>query len=220
MARKGEKVETVEGEEMKGNKLELNLENEKGTETVSSRNSNSTGVLKKSSPSKSVNFEADKRRFTTFVKVRLEIEGKKEKGVGLNEALKTLFEIMQMADPTIMWEVYSHNTPLSSGKMIRNKEGIPKSPIEVKRYAYRAKATNDGGTSWTNLRIIHDLAFKEIMEGIYEDLKEHKMGIYEQPVQHFNVSTLGWLMYVPNDIDIKLWTEFFRNELKKKGLGG
>ena len=43
------------------------------------------------------------------------------------------------------------------------------------------------------------------------------MGIYEQPVQHFNVSTLGWLMYIPNDIDIKLWTEFFRKELKKKG---
>ena len=136
--------------------------------------------------------------------------------MGLNEALKTLLEIMQMADPTIMWEIYSHETFLSSGKMIRDKEGIPKSLIEVKRYAYRAKATNEGGTSWTNLRIVHNLAFNEIIEGIQEDLKDHKMGLYEQTVQHYNVCTLGWLSYVPTDIEIKLWTEFFRKELKKK----
>ena len=42
------------------------------------------------------------------------------------------------------------------------------------------------------------------------------MGIYEQPVQHFNVVTLGWLMYVLSDIEIKLWLEFFRKKLKKK----
>ena len=172
--------------------------------------------MKKPSPSKSVNFEVDKRRFTTFVKVRLEIEGKKEKGVGLNEALMTLLEIMQMGDSSIMWEVYSHNSQLPSGKKIRKKEGIPKSPIEVKKYAYKAKATNEGGTTWTNLRIIHDLAFKDIMDGIYEDLKEYKIGIYEQPVQHFNVVTLGWLMYIPHDIEIKLWTELFKKELKRK----
>ena len=40
--------------------------------------------------------------FTTFVKVRLEIEEQKEKGVGMNEALITLLEIMQMGDPSIM----------------------------------------------------------------------------------------------------------------------
>ena len=66
--------------------------------------------------------------------------------------------------------------------MIRNKESIPKSPVEVKKYAYRDKATNECGTTWTNLRIIHYMAFKEIMEGIYDDLKECKMGVYEQPV--------------------------------------
>ena len=202
MVRKGNKEEKTEDIEILGSKLEkqMDKESKKEKDIKAKKQHPSPKGWKKPSPSKSVNFEEDKRMFTTFVKVRLEIEGNKDKGVGLNEALMNLMEIMQMGDPSIMWEVYTHNSPLSSGKMIRDKESIPKSPMDVKKYAYRAKATNEGGTTWTNLRIIHDLNFKDIMESIYEDLKDYKMGVYEQPVQHFNVVTLGWLMYVPNDI--------------------
>ena len=137
MARKGKKAETVEGKEIEGSKLEQEMDKEKGTEAVITSNTKqlpSPKGWKKPSPSKSVNFEEDKRKFTTFVKVRLEIEGKKDKGVGLNEALMNLMEIMQMGDPSIMWEVHAHNSPLSSGKLIRDKESIPKSPMDVKKY--------------------------------------------------------------------------------------
>ena len=92
MSRKGKKAETIEGKKAEGSKLEEQMDKEarKNTEDLSRKNFPSPGVLKKPSPSKSVNFEEDKRMFTTFVKVRLEIEGKKEKGVGMNEALMTL----------------------------------------------------------------------------------------------------------------------------------
>ena len=81
MARKGKKAEEIEGKDTEGSKLEDQMNKEKRSETEESARNNypSPGVLKKPSPNKSVNFEEDKRRFTTFVKVRLEIEGKKKK---------------------------------------------------------------------------------------------------------------------------------------------
>ena len=124
MERKENKTETTEDIEIEGNKLEkqMDKESKQEKEIRTKKQYPSPKVLKKPSPSKSVNFEADKRMFTTFVKVRLEIEGKKEKGVGLNEALMNLMEIMQMGDPSIMWEVYTHTSSLASGKMIREKK--------------------------------------------------------------------------------------------------
>lgn len=52
---------------------------------------------------------------------------------------------------------------------------------------------------------IQDISFNKIMKEIYKELKENKIGVYEQPVQHYDVLTLGWI-----DIEIKLWTGFFR----------
>lgn len=61
------------------------------------------------------------------------------------------------------------------------------------------------------------MEYKELITEIYDELNENNMGIYEQPVQHFNVVTLVWLMFVPNEIEFKLWSEVFKKELKKKG---
>ena len=90
MVRKEKKGETIKKEEIEGNKLEQQLEKEKVAEKANARGLITAGVLKKASPSKSVNFKADKRSFTTCVKVRLESEGKKEKGGGADRGECTM----------------------------------------------------------------------------------------------------------------------------------
>ena len=80
MGRKG-KNKTDKEKNIKGQKLEKHMDKERRDESdaLVTKTAISPGVLKKPSPSKSVNFVEDKRAFTNFVKVRLEIEAKRKK---------------------------------------------------------------------------------------------------------------------------------------------
>ena len=53
-----------------------------------------------------------------------------------------------------------------------------------------------------------------------DEFRDEQFGVYLQPIQHFNVTTIGWIMFLQKEVEIQFWQDFFNSQLRKKGHKG
>ena len=73
---------------------------------------------------------------------------------------------------------------------------------------------------WTNIKLLHNINIKNILQDTKDEFRHENIGIYLQPIQHFNVKMIGWILYLHETIDIQFWQEFFNAKLRMKGHKG
>lgn len=62
---------------------------------------------------------------------------------------------------------------------------------------------------------IHD-----ILQDTKDEFREEQFGLYLQPIQHHKVETIGWIMFLHEEVDLQFWQEFFNEQLRTKGHEG
>ena len=73
-----------------------------------------------------------------------------------------------------------------------------------------------GGTTWTNIKILHDGDIQEILADIKEECQDNNFGVSLQNIQHHDVQTIGCLLLLHDKVDIDFWQEFFDEQLVLK----
>lgn len=151
------------------------------------------------------------RKYQSFLKVRLEIQAHLEGATGASQSLGKLLNILQAAEKSTQLEIYKERM-LSPGKDALDKATlIPKQITSFQKYAYRAKPMKQGGTTWTNLKILHDVDIQEILADIKYECQDNNFGVSLQNIQHHDVQTIGWLLLLHDKVDIDFWQEFLTN---------
>ena len=100
--------------------------------------------------------------------------------------------------------------------VINKSSLIPKQITAFQKYAFRAKPNKTGGTTWTNIKILHDADIQEILAETKDECHDVNFGVYLQNIQHFDVQVAGWLMHMHDSVDLDFWQTFFDEELEKK----
>ena len=167
-----------------------------------------------------VRFSHGKRTHYSFLKVRLEVKANNEGATGVSEALGKLLTIIQDVDEEALLANYTGDMDHPEEGAIDSASSIPKSLTALKRFAYRVKSQKKGGTTWTNIKLLHNINIQEILQDTKDEFREESFGMYLQPIQHFNVKMIGWILYFHETIELQFWQEFFNTQLKMKGHEG
>ena len=49
----------------------------------------------------------------------------------------------------------------------------------------------------------------EILQDTKDEFREEQFGLYLQPIQHHKVVTIGWIMFLHEEVDLQFWQVFF-----------
>ena len=110
-----------------------------------------------------VRFLQHPRAHHSFLKIRLEVSPHPEGATGVSEALGRLLKILQAADNTVQLEIYKGDFKNPEIEAINKVSLIPNQITAFQKYAFRAKPTKKGGTTWTNIKILHDADIQDIL---------------------------------------------------------
>ena len=207
-------VKTSKDTPVKGGKTNTSQDTVSSVSTMSNTNSSSTrGILRSQtlSPKSSVQFALKPRAHQSFLKVRLEVQAHPDGATGASQALGKLLNILQAADKTVQLAIYKGGMLSPEKDAIDKATAIPKQITSFQKYAYRAKPMKSGGTTWTNIKILHDGDIQEILADIKEECHDCNFGISLQNIQHHDVKTIGWLLHFHDKVDIEYWQEFLMN---------
>ena len=122
-----------------------------------------------------------------MLKVWLEVQAHPEGATGASQALGKLLGILQEADKITQLAIYKEGLLSSEKYVIEKSAAIPKQITSFQKYVYRAKPTKQGGTTWTNIKILHDGDIQEILEDIKEECQDSNFGVSLQSIQHHDV---------------------------------
>ena len=163
-----------------------------------------------------VRFLQQIRKHHSFLKVRLEVSPHPEGATGVSEALGKLLTIFQAADNTVQLAIYKSDSPNPENDAINKAASIPTQITAFQKYAFRAKPNKKGGTTWTNIKILHDADIQDILAGTKDECYDINFGVYLQNIQHHDVQVVGWLMHMHDGVDLVFWKNFFDEELEKR----
>ena len=83
------------------------------------------------------------------------------------------------------------------------------------KYFHGARPNSNGGTVWTQIRIVHNLPIENILADTEFDLREQQSFLTLQVIQHWEVASIGFLKDLHPDVDTDSITAFFNKEISK-----
>ena len=150
-----------------------------------------------------------KRKACSFLKVRLQVKAHNEGATGVSNALGKLLSIAREVDESVLLAIYAGDMDNPEKGALDAVAGLPTSITALKKYAYRVKPQKQGGTTWTNIKILHNVDIHEILQDTKDEFREEQFGLYLQPIQHHKVVTIGWIMFLHEEVDLQFWQVFF-----------
>ena len=97
------------------------------------------------------------------MKIRLQVQANSEGATGVSDALGKLLSIIQVVDSSALLAIYSGEMEIPEQNALDTAESIPTTLTALKKYAYRVKSQKQGGTTWTNIKLIHRIDIQEIL---------------------------------------------------------
>ena len=143
-----------------------------------------------------VDVKHTKRSAYSFLKVRLQVKANNKGATGVSNALGKLLSIVRDVDDTALLAIYAGDMDNPENGALDAAAGLPTSITALKKYAYRVKPQKQGGTTWTNIKLLHSVDIHEILRDTKDEFREEQFGLYLQPIQHHKVATIGWIMFL------------------------
>ena len=162
--------------------------------------------------------------YATFMTIRFEVKASSKGSGRMRNKLCELYKILLQADTTLQFNKFkcdnkkdkeTSKTITNTSDVLSNTDEIPASAIAMSNYFYGARPNSKGGNIWEQTRMMHSEDIDNIIEDTREDFKEKGAQIFKQTIQHWDVTTIGFLTNVHPDIDTENLSEFFGQTLKK-----
>jgi len=140
-------------------------------------------------------------RYSMSFKISAEFKGTE----GLRRYLQQIFSEMQSFDEGVKILQWNDDT-VQQG--LDHIDKFPKTITSLKRYFDNARPQNNGGQIYVKVRIgLPVTSDRETFETDFRGwAKGEDLRLYECTVQHHNTRSVGWLVYAPNSLNGKKWS--------------
>ena len=162
--------------------------------------------------------------YATFITIRFDVKASAKGSETMRNKLCELYKVLLQADATIQFTKYKcdNKRDKETSKVITkttdvlsNPENIPTSITAMSNFFFGARPNSKGGAVWAQTRVVHSEEIDNIIEDTKEDFKEKGAQIYKQTIQHWDVTTVGFLKNVHPEVDIENLSEYFQTTINK-----
>ena len=138
--------------------------------------------------------------------VKLPVPPSAAADTALIEVIKKLFTRLKTIDPTIV--IYPwYQEHITSAPTLLEPNSTPTSISTLKKYFPRIFPRTAGGDYYTTVRLGLSDPLEHLMDNISWWLQEHKIGLWQRPLQCEETTVLGWLLYSTREMDVKSLAE-------------
>ena len=107
-------------------------------------------------------------------------------------------------------------SPIAEKYVVADAEDIPDSVTAMGKYFFGARPNSKGGSIWTQIRLLHDVPIDNIIADTREDFIEKEARLTLQPIQHWDVVSIGFLKKFHPDVDVNNLNHYLCEALTKK----
>jgi hypothetical protein len=159
---------------------------------------------------KKVQFLLPKLPFATRFDVKVTTVASTNALRTLVEALTSVLDRLQAADPTVILYPWGKSTS-TEVPALQDTKAFPTTNRQLKLYFEKLLAKEAGGISFTSLYIGHTCTAAELIEEVDMEFWHQKSGLYLRCLQVAEIAEIGWLSYSTQDMNLTV----LRKELEK-----
>ena len=166
--------------------------------------------------------------YASFLSFQVTVSECKQGTSTMRTQFQNLFKIIKDADPDAVLSHYKTTTfhdndgnlsPMAEKNVVIDAEDIPDSVTAMGKYFFGARPNSKGGSIWTQIRLLHDVPIDNIIADTREDFIEKAARLTLQPIQHWDVVSIGFLKNVHPDVDVNNLNHYLCEALTKQNRG-
>ena len=160
-------------------------------------------------------------KFVSFLLVRATVSTSKKGTETMRAKFIELLTTLKEADDTCSLSIYQLDPiPTDEGtyssiasKLITQPDKMPDSITAMSKYFFGARPYSNGGTIWSQIRLVHDTTIDNILADTKYDLQEKQIFLTKQTIQHWDVASIGFLKNLHPEVDTVSLSNFFQEQL-------
>ena len=157
----------------------------------------------------------------SFLLVRATVPASKKGTETMQKKFTDLLTTLQEADETCGLSIYQSDPVMNdegkyaskTTKLITQPNSMPDSITALSKYFFGARPYSNGGTIWSQIRLVHNATIENILVDTKYDLQEKQIFLTRQTIQHWNVASIGFLKNLHPEIDIVSLSTFLNDRL-------
>ena len=145
----------------------------------------------------------------SYLKISVQVTKALKATLTMKAKFREVLRCIREADNTAIISLYKLDPIKDDQGMVSNKksevitseEELPDSITALSKYFYGCRPRSEGGMIWTQIRLLHNEPIQNIIADTRTECQEMKALITYQPIQHWNVETIGFLKNLHPDVD-------------------
>ena len=159
----------------------------------------------------------------SFLQLRAEVSASKKGTATMKSKFQEIYKILLDADKTTCLSIYqtdpilddNNKYTIEPSKIITSPNSIPDSITAMSKYFFGCRPNSEGGTIWSQIRLLHSDPIENIIADTRGDLEELNSGLSLQAIQHWDVAAIGFLKNLHPDVDGVCLQEYFTAAIQK-----
>ena len=159
----------------------------------------------------------------SFLKISVKVTKTNKATATMKAKFQEMTKCIREADPTASISHFRIDpTPNDDGMftaqsnvLVTNPESIPDSITAMGKFFHGCRPRAEGGVIWTQIRLMHTEPMDNIIADTRVELREIEGFISIQPLQHWDVMTIGFLKNLHPDVDNDNMQQFLIEEVNK-----